>query len=110
MIERHTPQECLAPPLRDTLPVQCQQLQRGFRDCKRGMVDMRKRFRGNQPVGVSVELEAGAGGNVFPEGQKVEGVGAGRPEQLYGGRPAFETVKPRSGDEVKIDLSESRGL
>ena len=74
------------------------------------MVDMRKRFRGNQPVGVSVELEAGAGGNVFPEGQKVEGVGAGRPEQLYGGRPAFETVKPRSGDEVKIDLSESRGL
>ena len=41
-------------------------------------------------------------GNVFgPEG---------KPEQLYGGKPAFEAVKGRSGDEVKIDLSESRGL
>lgn len=67
------------------------------------MVDMRKRFRGNQPVGVSVELEAGMDGNVF-------GTDGGKPEQLYGGKPAFEAVKGRSGDEVKIDLSESRGL
>ena len=102
MIQRHTPHECLAPPLRDELPIQCQQLQRGFRDCKRGMVDMRKRFRGNQPVGTSIELEAGTDGNVFTPTEK--------PPQLYGGRPAFESVKPRSGDEVKIDLSESRGL
>lgn len=102
MVQRHTPLECLSPPLKDELPMQCQQLQRGFRDCKRGMVDMRKRFRGNQPVGASVELEAGMDGNVFGP--------AGKPEQLYGGKPAFEPVKGRSGDEVQIDLSESRGL
>lgn len=71
---------------------------------------MRKRFRGNQPVGASLELEAGTDGNVFPPGQKTEGVSASKPGQLYGGTPAFETVKERSGDEVKIDLSESRGL
>ena len=37
------------------------------------MIDMRKRFRGNQPVAVSKELEGGRGG------------GGG---QLYGGRSA----------------------
>lgn len=106
MVERHTPLECLSPPLKDTLPIQCQQLQRGFRDCKRGMVDMRKRFRGNQPVGASLELEGGMDGNVLPPGQQLDG----SKQQLYGGKPAFEAVKERSGDEVKIDLSESRGL
>lgn len=74
------------------------------------MVDMRKRFRGNQPISASIELEAGTDGNVLPPGQKVEGIGAKKPTQLYGGTPAFESVKERSGDEVKIDLSESRGL
>lgn len=110
MIQRHTPLECLSPPLKDDLPIECQQLQRGFRDCKRGMVDMRKRFRGNQPIGASLELEGGMDGNVLAPGQKVEGVGAKKPSQLYGGRPAFESVKERSGDEVQIDLSQSRGL
>ena len=110
MVDRHTPLECLSPPLKDTLPLQCQQLQRGFRDCKRGMVDMRKRFRGNQPIGASVELEAGEDGNVLAPGQKIEDIGAKKPPQLYGGKPAFEPVKGRSGDEVQIDLSESRGI
>ncbi|KAK5090055.1 hypothetical protein LTR05_000224 [Lithohypha guttulata] len=110
MVQHHTPLECLSPPLKDELPIQCQQIQRGFRDCKRGMVDMRKRFRGNQPVGASLELEAGTDGNVLPPGQMVEGVAAKKSGQLYGGKPAFEPVKERSGDEVKIDLSESRGL
>lgn len=110
MVERHTPLECLSPPLKDTLPIQCQQLQRGFRDCKRGMVDMRKRFRGNQPVSASIELEAGTDGNVLGPGQKFEGIAGKKPPQLYGGKPAFEAVKERSGDEVKIDLSQSRGL
>ena len=109
MIQRHTPLECLSPPLKDELPIQCQQLQRGFRDCKRGMVDMRKRFRGNQPVGASLELEAGTDGNVLAPGQSIEGIGK-KPPQLYGGKPAFEPVKARSGDEVQIDLSQSRGL
>lgn len=45
---------------------------------------MRKRFRGNQPIGVSQELEGGAstGG------------------QLYAGKPAFGSgVKETSGNE-----------
>jgi cytochrome c oxidase assembly factor 5 len=39
-------------PLSEELPIQCQQLKKGYGDCKRGMVDMRKRFRGNKPVGM----------------------------------------------------------
>jgi len=74
------------------------------------MVDMRKRFRGNQPVSTSIELEAGTDGNVLAPGQTIESLPTKKPSQLYGGKPAFETVKERSGDEVKIDLSESRGL
>lgn len=50
------------------------------------MVDMRKRFRGNQPAAVSLELEGGAQG--------------GMRKQLYGGRPAVEaTVRETAGDE-----------
>lgn len=49
------------------------------------MVDMRKRFRGNQPIAVSQELEGGAGNPSH---------------QLYGGKPAFSTgVKATSGNE-----------
>lgn len=111
MVQRHTPIECLSPPLKDELPIQCQQLQRGFRDCKRGMVDMRKRFRGNQPVGAGAALEndAGTDGNVLAPRQKIDGIGK-KPPQLYGGTPAFEPVKERSGDEVQVDLSQSRGI
>lgn len=43
--------DCLREPLVDELPTKCQQLKRGYGDCKRGMIDMRKRFRGNKPVG-----------------------------------------------------------
>ncbi|OCK75462.1 hypothetical protein K432DRAFT_386192 [Lepidopterella palustris CBS 459.81] len=63
MLSRHTPSDCLRPPLQETLPTKCQQLQRGYADCKRGLIDMRKRFRGNRPIGVSTELEgSGEGG------------------------------------------------
>src|SRR5436305_8298144 len=89
LVSRHTPLECLSPPLLETLPTQCQQLKRGFSQCKRGMVDMRKRFRGNQPISVSHELEGGKPG----QGGQVGGA------QLYGGKPAFEPVKGRSGME-----------
>lgn len=41
--------------------MRCQQLKQGYADCKRGLVDMRKRFRGNQPIALSKELEGGAG-------------------------------------------------
>jgi len=103
LISRHTPLECLSPPLLETLPMQCQQLKRGFGQCKRGMVDMRKRFRGNQPISVSHELEGGAG-------QK--NIGGEGPRQLYGGKPAFEPVKQRTGlePESQMDPEKTRGL
>lgn len=52
---------------------------------------MRKRFRGNQPIAVSRELE-GAG--------SAAGGGGG---QLYAGKPAFgNTVKETAGDEPEV--------
>lgn len=49
------------------------------------MVDMRKRFRGNQPIAVSKEIEGGA-----------QDPG----HQLYAGKPAFApTAKETSGNE-----------
>ncbi|ETN40422.1 uncharacterized protein HMPREF1541_04699 [Cyphellophora europaea CBS 101466] len=119
LVEHHKPLDCLSPPLVHTLPEQCQQLKRGFRDCKKGMVDMRKRFRGHQPISASTELEGGNDGNLLqPEyvlvgGQKVEGVR--KPRQLYGGKPAFEAVPEGErgrGDEkgLGFDADKTRGL
>ncbi|EHY56717.1 hypothetical protein HRR83_002199 [Exophiala dermatitidis] len=102
MVDRHTPLECLSPPLSDTLPEQCKQLKRGYRDCKRGMVDMRMRFRGNAPISTSVELEG--------SGKRAAGY------QLYGGKPAFdvrESMKKEQKGEVEglgFDESKTRGL
>ncbi|KAI9651854.1 MAG: hypothetical protein M1829_002126 [Trizodia sp. TS-e1964] len=85
MIERNKASDCLRPPLVDTLPTKCQQLKRGYGECKRGLVDMRKRFRGNQPIAVSQEIEGGS--------QASSG-------QLYAGRPAFSSgVKVTDGRE-----------
>lgn len=53
---------------------------------------MRKRFRGNQPLSVSRELNSK------------------KPEQLYAGKPAFQPVKEVSGDEVQMDPEKTRGL
>lgn len=44
---------------------------------------MRKRFRGNQPIAVSKELEGGG-----PAGSSFGGSGG----QLYAGKPAFKSV------------------
>ena len=57
MVHRNSAVDCLRPPLADTLPTKCQQLKHGYGECKKGMVDMRKRFRGNKPIAVSTELE-----------------------------------------------------
>lgn len=86
MVQRNKPSDCLRPPLSDTLPTQCQQLKKGYGDCKRGMVDMRKRFRGNKPVAVSTELEAGAD---EPS------------NQLYAGKSAFGPVGGKSKEEME---------
>lgn len=59
------------------------------------MVDMRKRFRGNGPM--SVTKETGE--------QKSSSSG-----QLYAGRPAYQSVKEISGDEVQMDPEKTRGL
>ncbi|KAL8674166.1 MAG: hypothetical protein Q9168_001417 [Polycauliona sp. 1 TL-2023] len=65
LIQRNQPSDCLRPPLLDTLPTRCQQLKRGYGECKRGMIDMRKRFRGNQPIAVSKELEGEKPGQLY---------------------------------------------
>ncbi|KAK3952912.1 cytochrome c oxidase assembly protein PET191-domain-containing protein [Pseudoneurospora amorphoporcata] len=74
MVHRNSAADCLRPPLVDTLPTQCQQFKRAFGDCRRGMVDMRKRFRGNQPI-------------TFQKLQETEQSGEGY--QLYAGKSAF---------------------
>ncbi|KAF2807413.1 uncharacterized protein BDZ99DRAFT_465294 [Mytilinidion resinicola] len=92
MIDRHAPSDCLRPPLNETLPTQCQQLQKGYGQCKRGMIDMRKRFRGNRPVGLSTELE-GAG-----SGDATVGTIEEKGYMLYAGKPT-QRVRVTSGDE-----------
>ena len=44
--------DCLKDPhLRSTqVPQECLLLVKNFYDCKRGLLDMRKRFRGNAPI------------------------------------------------------------
>ncbi|KAK3367047.1 cytochrome c oxidase assembly protein PET191-domain-containing protein [Lasiosphaeria ovina] len=74
MVQRNSAADCLRPPLVDGLPTKCQQLKRGFGECRRGMVDMRKRFRGNQPV-------------TFRQLQDADSTGDGY--QLYAGKSAF---------------------
>ena len=57
---------------------------------------MRKRFRGNKPLGVTQEVD--------------EAQSSRQQQQLYAGKPAFESVKEISGDEVKMDPEKTRGL
>ncbi|OJJ72508.1 hypothetical protein ASPBRDRAFT_42210 [Aspergillus brasiliensis CBS 101740] len=94
MVQRRSPRECLSEPYVDELPMRCQQLRKGFSECKRGLIDMRKRFRGNQPISVST----------------TEGGSSNQSQQLYAGKPAFETVKEISGNEVQMDPEKTRGL
>ncbi|CAD6501594.1 BgTH12-07911 [Blumeria graminis f. sp. triticale] len=83
MIQRNKPADCLRSPLLETMPTKCQQLKKGYGQCKRGMVDMRKRFRGNQPIAIGKE-----NGVETPS------------EQLYAGKPAFSgAVKVTDGQE-----------
>lgn len=77
MVQRHTAAECLRSPLAEQLPTRCQQLKKGFGDCRRGMVDMRKRFRGNQPVTV----------------KQLESTDKGDGYQLYAGKSAYGGTK-----------------
>ncbi|KAG9244037.1 cytochrome c oxidase assembly protein PET191-domain-containing protein [Calycina marina] len=86
MIQRNKPGDCLRPPLIDTLPTTCQQLKKGLGECKRGMVDMRKRFRGNQSIAIGKDYD-------FEQGESGG--------QLYAGKPAFGgAVKETDGRGV----------
>ncbi|KAH0542529.1 hypothetical protein FGG08_003034 [Glutinoglossum americanum] len=96
MVARHTPSDCLRSPLLETLPTRCQQLKHSYGQCKRGMVDMRKRFRGNQPIGA-----AGSGDG--------EGGGGKTGGQLYAGGPAFgKAARETSGREDEGAVGEGR--
>lgn len=84
MVQRHSAADCLRSPLAETLPTKCQQLKKGFGECRRGMIDMRKRFRGNQPI-------------TF---KNIESSDDGQGYQLYAGRSAFGGgVKKTDGNE-----------
>lgn len=74
MVQRHTAAECMREPHAANLPLKCQQLKKGFGECRRGMIDMRKRFRGNQPV-------------AFKNLQDSDETGDGY--QLYAGKSAY---------------------
>ncbi|ODV92081.1 hypothetical protein CANCADRAFT_42700 [Tortispora caseinolytica NRRL Y-17796] len=51
LIDRHTPKECMEnDELRATLPTECELRLKAFIKCKRGLVDFRKRMRGNGPL------------------------------------------------------------
>ncbi|SNX82952.1 related to PET191 - involved in assembly of cytochrome oxidase [Melanopsichium pennsylvanicum] len=61
-------QECITSHMAE-LPMECQHLYKSFVECRRGMFDMRKRFRGNAPPVAS--------GNNAPGGTSTVETGAG---------------------------------
>lgn len=75
MKQRHQGSECLRSPLYDELPTRCQQLKKGYGECKRGMIDMRKRFRGNQTMAVGKQFEGEKGGQLYAGGKVVKDTG-----------------------------------
>ncbi|KAI1936390.1 hypothetical protein LOZ12_005264 [Ophidiomyces ophidiicola] len=101
MVQRNSPRDCLNPPHLEQLPIQCQQLRKGLGECKRGLVDMRKRFRGNQPVSISKEKDVSTG-EVIEKRTPVP--------QLYAGKPVVQSVKETSGNEGVMDPEKTRGL
>jgi cytochrome c oxidase assembly factor 5 len=84
MVQRNKASDCLREPLSSTLPTKCLQLKKGYGECRRGMVDMRKRFRGNQPVTY----------------KNISKTDDGEGYQLYAGKAAFGgTVRKTDGNE-----------
>ncbi|KAK4145711.1 cytochrome c oxidase assembly protein PET191-domain-containing protein [Dichotomopilus funicola] len=86
MVHRNSAAECLREPHVNTLPPKCQQLKKGFGECRRGMIDMRKRFRGNQPV-------------AFRQLEQTEKTGDGY--QLYAGKSAFSGTRGETDGNEK---------
>lgn len=65
------------------------------------MVDMRKRFRGNQPIALTKETDATTG-EVVEKRAPVP--------QMYAGKPAVQSIKDTSGEEIVMDPEKTRGL
>jgi cytochrome c oxidase assembly factor 5 len=99
MMERNSPGDCLRPPLKYTLPTQCQQLQKGYAECKKGQIDMRKRFRGNRPISVQGQLETGAFGQGRAEKDEKVGTIEEKGYMLYAGRPYKGVEESRREEE-----------
>ncbi|CAL1717359.1 unnamed protein product [Somion occarium] len=55
--EGRLPSDCLKHHL-DELPEQCQSLRKATFECKRGMLDMRKRFRGNNAGAAAKQIRS----------------------------------------------------
>ncbi|KAF2453956.1 cytochrome c oxidase assembly protein PET191-domain-containing protein [Lineolata rhizophorae] len=89
MVNRHPARDCIRPPLNETLPTQCQQLQRGLAECKRGMIDMRKRFRGNKPISMTTDKDGSAGKGM-----------------LYAGRPVFGEEERKRAEQMEKEHQE----
>lgn len=86
MVQRNSAADCLRSPLAETLPTKCQQLKKGFGECRRGMIDMRKRFRGNQPAAFKNLQESDATGDGY---------------QLYAGKSAFGGTRGETAGDGK---------
>ncbi|TFK55743.1 hypothetical protein OE88DRAFT_1621937 [Heliocybe sulcata] len=56
----HLPSECLKHHL-DELPEECQSLRQATYECKRGLLDMRKRFRGRGAGAIATNLKKESG-------------------------------------------------
>jgi cytochrome c oxidase assembly factor 5 len=86
----HTAADCMRAPLSDALPERCQQLKRGFGECRRGMIDMRKRFRGNAPFSAKLLAESDAAAAASSSSSSSSSsADSGKGYQLYAGGSAF---------------------
>ncbi|KAF7792804.1 hypothetical protein EIP86_003903 [Pleurotus ostreatoroseus] len=54
--QKHLPSECLRDHTNE-LPEQCLALRQATFECKRGMLDMRKRFRGNNAGAIAQKIK-----------------------------------------------------
>ncbi|KAG0243841.1 hypothetical protein BGX31_010165 [Mortierella sp. GBA43] len=48
LVDGLTPKECLRPEMDHRVPSECIAIKKSFFECRRGMLDMRTRFRGNK--------------------------------------------------------------
>lgn len=77
-MQGNKPGDCLRLPLSETLPDKCKQLKYTYGQCKRNLIDMRKRFRGPLPVNYEQGSQMYAGlGDKKSGGQGTDAAGDG---------------------------------